>query len=107
VTFNADKMALRHPPMAFTDQGVAMLSSVMGRRRAIQVNIQIMRAFTQLRGMLAGCEALRHEIEACCEDVSGKVAGAFRNTFAPALSKRRIPRFASAWSLRSVIRKIL
>jgi len=49
VTSNEDKMGLRHPPMAFTEQGVAMLSSVLRSKRAIQVNIQIMRAFTQMR----------------------------------------------------------
>ena len=45
MTSNKDKMGLRHPPMAFTEQGVAMLSSVLRSKRAIQVNIQIMRAF--------------------------------------------------------------
>ena len=65
VTSNSDKMGLRHPPMAFTEQGVAMLSSVLKSKRAIQVNIQIMRAFafTQLRQMLATHEDLRRKIE--------------------------------------------
>ncbi|MFO7709223.1 MAG: ORF6N domain-containing protein [Desulfobacterales bacterium] len=54
VTSKGDKMGLRHAPMAFTEQGVAMLSSVLQSRRAIQVNIQIMRAFTGLRRMLFG-----------------------------------------------------
>jgi hypothetical protein len=53
VMSNADKMGLRRPPMAFTEQGVAMLSNVLKSDRAIQVNIQIMRAFTQLRQMLS------------------------------------------------------
>ncbi len=44
VTSNSgDIMGLRHPPMAFTEQGVAMLSSVLNSKRAIQVNIQISR----------------------------------------------------------------
>lgn len=64
VTSNEDKMGLRHPPMAFTEQGVAMLSSVLRSKRAIQVNIQIMRAFTQMRSMLAGYTQLKHKIEA-------------------------------------------
>jgi len=64
VMSNADKMGLRHPPMAFTEQGVAMLSSVLKSDRAIQVNIQIMRAFTQLRQMLSTHEDLRRKIEA-------------------------------------------
>lgn len=43
----------RYFPMAFTEQGVAMLSSVLRSERAIEVNIAIMRAFVQLREMLA------------------------------------------------------
>jgi len=54
----------RRPPMAFTEQGVAMLSSVLKSDRAIQVNIQIMRAFTQLSQMLSTHEDLRRKIEA-------------------------------------------
>lgn len=43
----------RHPPYAFTEQGVAMLSSVLNSPRAIHVNIEIMRAFVRLRQILA------------------------------------------------------
>jgi len=43
----------RYPPYAFTEQGVAMLSSVLRSSRAIQVNIAIMRTFVQLRQMLS------------------------------------------------------
>jgi hypothetical protein len=43
----------RYRPMAFIEQGVAMLSSVLRSRRAVQVNIEIMRAFVRLRGMLS------------------------------------------------------
>jgi len=53
----------RYVPMAFTEQGVAMLSSVLNSERAIQVNIQIMRAFNQLRKMMATHEDLKHKIE--------------------------------------------
>ena len=42
----------RHLPFAFTEQGVAMLSSVLRSPRAVQVNIEIMRAFVRLRRML-------------------------------------------------------
>ncbi len=63
VTSNSDKMGLRYPPMAFTEQGVAMLSSVLNSEKAIQVNIQIMRAFTMLRQMLASNEELKRKIE--------------------------------------------
>ena len=54
---------IRYRPMAFTEQGVAMLSSVLNSERAVQVNIQIMRAFTKLRQMLATHEDLRRKIE--------------------------------------------
>ncbi|MBN1493501.1 MAG: ORF6N domain-containing protein [Candidatus Omnitrophica bacterium] len=53
----------RYVPYAFTEQGVAMLSSVLNSRRAIEVNIQIMRTFTQLREMLVSNEMLRTRIE--------------------------------------------
>jgi hypothetical protein len=43
----------RHPPYAFTEQGVAMLSSVLRSPRAILVNVEIMRAFVHLRRMLS------------------------------------------------------
>jgi hypothetical protein len=42
----------KYPPLAFTEQGVAMLSSVLRSKRAVQVNIEIMRAFVRLRQML-------------------------------------------------------
>ena len=48
---------------AFTEQGVAMLSSVLNSDRAIQVNILIMRAFTQLRSMLSTHKELKRKIE--------------------------------------------
>ena len=54
---------LRYMPMAFTEQGVAMLSSVLRSQQAIQVNIQIMRTFTQLRRMAGVHDALRRKIE--------------------------------------------
>ena len=52
----------KHPkylPFAFTENGVAMLSSVLNSEKAIQVNIQIMRVFTKLRGMLRDYEELK------------------------------------------------
>ena len=62
-TSNGTKMGLRYLPRVFTEQGVAMLSTVLRSRRAISVNIQIMRAFTQLREMLSTHEDLRRKIE--------------------------------------------
>jgi len=52
VTSNSDRMGLRHPPMVFTEQGVAMLSGILNSQRAIDVNIAIMRTFVKLRQML-------------------------------------------------------
>ena len=54
VTSKADKMGLRRPPYAFTEQGVAMLSSVLKSDVAVTVNIQIMRAFVSMRHFLQG-----------------------------------------------------
>ena len=53
----------RKPPYAFTEHGVLMLSSVLNSKRAIEVNIQIMRIFTKLREMLTDNLQLRLEIE--------------------------------------------
>lgn len=53
----------KYLPSVFTEQGVAMLSSVLHSERAIQVNIQIMRTFTKLREMLATHKELREKIE--------------------------------------------
>jgi hypothetical protein len=57
-------MGLRYKPMVFTEQGVAMLSSVLRSKRAIQVNIQIMRAFIKLRQMYIGHKDLKRKIAA-------------------------------------------
>lgn len=53
---------IKYAPLAFTEQGVAMLSSVLRSERAIQANIQIMRTFTNLREMLATNKELREKI---------------------------------------------
>jgi hypothetical protein len=50
-------------PYVFTQEGVAMLSSVLNSERAIQVNIQIMRAFTQLCRMVLTNHELKRKIE--------------------------------------------
>jgi aromatic ring-opening dioxygenase LigB subunit len=64
VTSKGDKMGLRYKPMVFTEQGVAMLSSVLRSKRAIQVNIQIMRAFIKLRKMYISHKDLKRKIAA-------------------------------------------
>jgi len=53
----------RYLPYVFTEQGVAMLPSVLNSERAIQVNIQIVRTFVRLRELLATNEKLRRKIE--------------------------------------------
>lgn len=53
----------RYSFYAFTEQGVAMLSSVLNSKKAIQVNIQIMRAFTKLRQMIINYSELKDKIE--------------------------------------------
>lgn len=63
VMSNSEKMGLRYAPMVFTEQGVAMLSSVLNSDRAIQVNIQIMRAFIELRKAMISVDTIQKEIE--------------------------------------------
>lgn len=58
------KMGLRRKPYAFTEQGIAMLSSVLNSKRAVQVNIEIMRTFVRLRQMLASHQQLGRKMEA-------------------------------------------
>ncbi|HHT9108278.1 MAG TPA: ORF6N domain-containing protein [Candidatus Wunengus sp. YC63] len=53
----------KYLPYVFTEQGVAMLSSVLNSKRAIQVNIQIMRAFIKLKEMLSTHKDLKQKIE--------------------------------------------
>ncbi len=65
VTSNSgDKMGLRYKPYAFTENGVAMLSSVLNSERAIEVNIRIMRVFTNLRQMLTTHADLKRKMDA-------------------------------------------
>ena len=63
VTSNSDMMGIRKPLSAFTEQGIAMLSSVLKSKRAILVNIQIIRTFTKLREMISNNESLKRKLE--------------------------------------------
>lgn len=63
VTTNSIKMGLRRNPYAFTELGVAMLSSVLTSKIAIQVNIGIMRAFVAVRQYLLSANNPTQEIE--------------------------------------------
>jgi hypothetical protein len=60
----------RHLPYVFTEQGVAMLSSVLNSEQSIEVNISIMRAFVQLRHMLETNEELNRKFAAVIRRVS-------------------------------------
>ena len=63
VTSKSDRMGLRYKPMAFTEQGIAMLSGILHSDRAVHVNIQIMRVFVKLRQLLIDNKDLRKELE--------------------------------------------
>ena len=67
----------RYRPYAFTEQGVAMLSSVLHSERAIQVNIAIMRAFVQFREMIASNKGLARRLN----ELEKKYDGQFRIVF--------------------------
>ena len=67
----------RHAPYVFTEQGVAMLSSVLRSKRAIEVNIAIMRTFVRLREMISSNKALARRLS----DMEKKYDGQFRVVF--------------------------
>jgi hypothetical protein len=62
-TSNSRRGGRRYPPFAFTEQGVAMLSSVLDSERAIYVNIAIMRTFVKIRELLASHKDLAAKLE--------------------------------------------
>ena len=62
VISNLDKKGLRYSPFCFTEQGVAMLSSVLNSKLAIQINIQIMRIFTRIRQFITDNTQVQLEI---------------------------------------------
>jgi hypothetical protein len=67
----------RHLPYAFTENGVAMLSSVLNSKRAIEVNIQIMRTFTKLREMMSSHKDLARKLS----ELEKKYDGQFQIVF--------------------------
>ena len=71
VTSNSDKRGLRYAPFCFTEQGVAMLSSVLNSETAIQVNIQIVRIFTHMREMVLGHKDILLHLEKLERKLSG------------------------------------
>ncbi len=61
-------------PMVFTEQGIAMLSSVLTSKKAIQINIEIMRAFSRYRALILENKELKEEIRT----LDGKINQSFR-----------------------------
>ncbi len=79
--------------MAFTEQGVAMLSSVLRSPRAIQVNIAIMRAFVQMRLLISSHKELKEKIEAMEKKYDRNfrmVFAAIRELMEPPLPKKDV-----------------
>lgn len=77
VTSRLEHGGRRYDPYAFTEQGIAMLSSVLNSDRAIEVNIQIMRAFVKLREMITSHKDLANRLD----DIEKKYDGQFRVVF--------------------------
>jgi hypothetical protein len=89
----------RYPPLAFTVQGVAMLSSVLRSRRAVQVNIAIMRAFVKLRNILASNRDLARRLNQMENKYDGQfkvVFDAIRGLMKPPETPRRRIGFGSS-----------
>ncbi len=90
----------RYPPYAFTEQGVAMLSSVLRSSRAVRVNIEIMRAFVRLRRMLATNAGLAHKLAVLEKkyDAQFKVVfDAIRELMTPLEHKKKRPIGFAPW----------
>ncbi|MGD0948115.1 MAG: ORF6N domain-containing protein [Candidatus Binatia bacterium] len=82
----------RYPPYAFSEQGVAMLSSVLRSKRAVQVNIEIMRAFVRLRRVLASHKDLAQKLRELEQRYDGQfklVFDAIRGLMSQPETKRR------------------
>jgi len=73
-TSNDGRGGRRYSPYAFTELGVAMLSSVLNSERAVQMNIVIMRAFVKLRELLASNRAMAQKIDQLSGTVKGHAA---------------------------------
>ncbi len=77
IVISKDRGGRRYPPYAFTEQGVAMLSSVLRSERAIKVNIAIMRTFVQLRQIMQSNKKLSKQLE----DMENKYDEQFKIVF--------------------------
>jgi len=90
----------RAAPYAFTEQGVSMLSSVLRSKRAVMVNVEIMRAFVRLRQMLASNVALARKLAALEKkyDAQFKVVfDAIRELMTPLDPKKKRPIGFAPW----------
>ena len=91
----AAKMSLRRSPYAFTEQGVAMLSSVLKSKRAVAVNIAIMRSFVRLRQILATHKELAERLAVMEKKYDHRFKVVF--TFCGSLRSRRSNRQRTRW----------
>ena len=73
VTSNDGRGGRRYAPYVFTEQGVAMLSGVLRSNRAIAVNIEIMRAFVELRRVANSYAAIEKQLEQIEADMSARL----------------------------------
>ncbi len=91
---------IRTAPYAFTEQGVAMLSSLLRSERAIQVNIEIMRTFVRLRQMLAGNAELARKLTALEKKYDARFKAVFEaihELMSPPENKKKRPIGFAAW----------
>jgi len=72
-TSNAGRGGRRYAPYVFTEQGVAMLSSVLRSKTAIAVNIEIMRAFVELRRIASSYAALEERLESLEREMTARL----------------------------------
>jgi hypothetical protein len=79
-------------PFAFSEQGIAMLSSVLKSPKAIQINISIMRAFVELRKYALGYAELKYRLDAFETDVNSQFSGIYSTLEALEYEKKEKPR---------------
>ena len=92
---NKGRGGRRYLPFVFTEQGVAMLSSVLNSERAVEINIEIMRAFVRLREMISSNKDLARKLDALERKVEShdvhirSLFEAIRQLMAPPEPKKR------------------
>jgi hypothetical protein len=99
VISNTGRGGRRVPPYAFTEQGVAMLSSVIRSRRAVHVNVVIMRTFVRLRQLVRDHQDLARQLAALEDKYDSQfhvVFEAIRELMAPVPRRRRLIGFRTS-----------